>query len=166
MFSQELNTHKIYKQLAKALIRLHLCAGWSEALLVAHTTLLEIPCRRSYINAYPKCSKVKETWWGEIQAIPIWFLATCQNIQSWRQKTGINERRNLLTVILSNSTDPDEMVHSGPTLFLSIPHINRLHLNMLLTSKQEGSRALDRSPESWHMSRWCIDLWLRSYDTI
>ena len=37
-------THRIFKWLAKALIRLHVCAGWSEALLVAHTTLLEISC--------------------------------------------------------------------------------------------------------------------------
>ena len=29
-------------RLAKALIRLRVCAGWSETLLVAHTTLLEI----------------------------------------------------------------------------------------------------------------------------
>ena len=34
--------------LAKALIRLHVCAGWSEALLVPHTTLLEISCHSSY----------------------------------------------------------------------------------------------------------------------
>ena len=30
------------------LIRLCVCAGWSEHLLVAHTTLLEISCRGSY----------------------------------------------------------------------------------------------------------------------
>ena len=42
MFSQLLNNHRILKRLAKALIRLRACAGWSEALLVAHTTLLEI----------------------------------------------------------------------------------------------------------------------------
>ena len=41
MFSQWLNSHRILKWLAKALIRLRLCAGWSEALLVAHTLLLE-----------------------------------------------------------------------------------------------------------------------------
>ena len=35
------DTHKIFKRLAKALIRLRVCAGWSEALLVAHTILLE-----------------------------------------------------------------------------------------------------------------------------
>ena len=35
----------IIKRLAKALIRLRICAGWSEPLLVAHTTLLEISCR-------------------------------------------------------------------------------------------------------------------------
>ena len=33
---------------SKALIRLCVCAGWFEALLVAHTTLLEISCRGSY----------------------------------------------------------------------------------------------------------------------
>ena len=38
------HNHRILKRLAKALIRLHLCAGWSEALLVAHTLLLEISC--------------------------------------------------------------------------------------------------------------------------
>ena len=32
-----------------ALIRLRVCAGWSEPLLVAHTTLLEISCRGSCI---------------------------------------------------------------------------------------------------------------------
>ena len=42
VFSQELNTHRIFKRLAKALARLRACAGWSEALLVARTTLLEI----------------------------------------------------------------------------------------------------------------------------
>ena len=36
-------------RLAKALIRLRVCAGWSEPLLVAHTTLLEISCCGSYV---------------------------------------------------------------------------------------------------------------------
>ena len=35
-------TLRIFKRLAKALIRLRICAGWSEALLVAHTTMMEI----------------------------------------------------------------------------------------------------------------------------
>ena len=47
LFGQELNTHRIFKRLAKALIRLHICAGWSGPLLVAHTTLLEISCHSS-----------------------------------------------------------------------------------------------------------------------
>ena len=42
--------HRIFKRLAKALIRLRVCAGWSKALLVVHTTLLEISCRGSYAN--------------------------------------------------------------------------------------------------------------------
>ena len=37
------------KRQAKALIRLRVCAGWSEPLLVAHTTLLEITCRGSSV---------------------------------------------------------------------------------------------------------------------
>ena len=49
IFSQKLNNHRIFKGLAKALIRLRVCAGWSEALLVAHTILLEISCRGSNI---------------------------------------------------------------------------------------------------------------------
>ena len=41
---------RIFKRLAKALIRLRVCAGSSEAWLVAHTTLLEISCHGSYIS--------------------------------------------------------------------------------------------------------------------
>ena len=48
MFSQWLNSHRICKRLAKALIRLPVCAGWSEPLLAAHTTLLEISRPGSY----------------------------------------------------------------------------------------------------------------------
>ena len=33
--------------MGEALIRLRVCAGWSEHLLVVHTTLLEISCRCS-----------------------------------------------------------------------------------------------------------------------
>ena len=52
VFSQSLNTHRILKRLAKALIRLRVCAGWSEPLLVAHTTLLEISCTGIHIITY------------------------------------------------------------------------------------------------------------------
>ena len=38
MFGRKLDTHRIFKWLAKVLIRLPICAGWSEPLLVAHTT--------------------------------------------------------------------------------------------------------------------------------
>ena len=49
MFGQLLDNHRIVKQLAKTLTSLRVCAGWSEPLLVAHTTLLEISCRGSNI---------------------------------------------------------------------------------------------------------------------
>ena len=41
----------IIKRQAKALISLRVCAGWSEHLLVAHTTLLEISCHGSFVTA-------------------------------------------------------------------------------------------------------------------
>ena len=45
-------SHRIFKRLAKALIRLRVRAGWSEPLLVAHTTLLEISCHGSFCVLY------------------------------------------------------------------------------------------------------------------
>ena len=45
MFSQLLKFCRIFERLAKALIRLRVCAGWFEPLLVAHTPLLEMSCR-------------------------------------------------------------------------------------------------------------------------
>ena len=47
--SWTLNIHRIFKQLANALIGLRVCSGWSEPLLVAHTTLLEISCHGSFV---------------------------------------------------------------------------------------------------------------------
>ena len=41
-------TRRIFKRLVKALSKLPVCTGWSEALLDAHTTLLEILCCGSY----------------------------------------------------------------------------------------------------------------------
>ena len=50
-----------YSRLAKALIGLRVCAGWSEPLLVAHTTLLEISFRGSIIfhNAIPQTAEAQ-----------------------------------------------------------------------------------------------------------
>ena len=50
MFGQKRNIHRIFKPLAKAMIRLRECPGWSGAVLVAHTTLLEISCHGSTVN--------------------------------------------------------------------------------------------------------------------
>ena len=77
-FSQQLNTHNIVKRLAKALISLRVCAGWSEPLLVAHTTLLEISCCGSNIymhfaqwaemksKIHPNSETMKTFWVGGI----------------------------------------------------------------------------------------------------
>ena len=42
-------THRIIKRQAKALSSLRVCPGWSEPLLVAHTTLLDISCQGSFV---------------------------------------------------------------------------------------------------------------------
>ena len=52
---QKLNIHRIFKRLAKAPIRLRVCAGWSEPLLVAETTLLEISCHGSNEKSFKIC---------------------------------------------------------------------------------------------------------------
>ena len=62
VLNQKLNNHRILKRLAKALNRLRVCAGWSEALLVVHTTLLEISCRGSILSAF--------TWMGRLLPTP------------------------------------------------------------------------------------------------
>ena len=43
---------RVFNGPVKALIRLHMCAGWSEALLVAHTRLLEISCHGLYASSH------------------------------------------------------------------------------------------------------------------
>ena len=42
----------MFTRLAKDLTRLRVCAGWSETLLVAHITLLEISCRGSKMQLW------------------------------------------------------------------------------------------------------------------
>ena len=44
-------SQRIFKHLAKALISLRVCAGWSEPLLVAHSTLLKISFHGSIMLA-------------------------------------------------------------------------------------------------------------------
>ena len=48
----------------KALISLQVCAGWSEPLLVAHTTLLEISCHSS--NQLTNKSEQEQKLWDII----------------------------------------------------------------------------------------------------
>ena len=51
--SVSLNTHRIFKRPAKALISLGVCAGLFEPLLVANATLLEISCTGSLYSCHP-----------------------------------------------------------------------------------------------------------------
>ena len=68
--------------LAKALIRLRVCAGWSEALLVTHTTLLEISYRGPFTygnkHFYPSLDSVN----SESVACDI-FSHRPKNFNSW-----------------------------------------------------------------------------------
>ena len=52
MFGQWPKNHRINKRLEKALIRLRVCAGWSETLLVTHTTLLQISCHGLFTSLF------------------------------------------------------------------------------------------------------------------
>ena len=64
VFGQSLNTHRIFKRLTKARIRLRICAGFSEPLLLAHTTLLQISCCGSFAIFGPifmKCTPKSRT---------------------------------------------------------------------------------------------------------
>ena len=65
-----------FKPPAKALIRLCVCAGWSEALLVAHTTLLEISCRDSFmfLSEYDVYQKLVKYLYHPILLTPLWTL--------------------------------------------------------------------------------------------
>ena len=49
ILGQQLNNQRIFIRLAKALISLRVSTGWSEPLVVTHTTLLEISCHGSII---------------------------------------------------------------------------------------------------------------------
>ena len=70
MFVQKLNIHIIFKRQAKALIRLCVCAGWSEHLLVEHITLLEISYHAAQIILFKK--------------MPLWGLCCCyRNMRTW-----------------------------------------------------------------------------------
>ena len=58
LFGKKLYSRRIFKRLAKTLTKLRVCTGWSEHLLVAHTTLLKISCRGSIISDKRKCVQV------------------------------------------------------------------------------------------------------------
>ena len=63
MFSQEHDTHRKFKRQAKALIRLRVCASWSESLMVAHITLLESLCRGSFVAVlFLRCDDARGSW--------------------------------------------------------------------------------------------------------
>ena len=70
-------TLRVFKRLAKALSRLHVCAGWSEPLRVAHTTLLEISCRGSIIKQSCLRKNTEKKWRMSSNAISYGFYYAC-----------------------------------------------------------------------------------------
>ena len=49
VFGRWFGSRGVLRRLAGALVGLPLCAGWSGALMVAHTELLEISCTGSFV---------------------------------------------------------------------------------------------------------------------
>ena len=154
------------KRLAKALISLCVCAGWSEPLLVTHTTLLEISCPGSYyIRLAPLGLDVGAFWWG--------FIVFASMVKSSLKSIWI------YTADITRVFRPS-VSHLRMTVYIGIgkhsysqsPAMNfdrsavLLRLKMekfpLIMSKQEGPRALVCSHESWH-KRWCIGLWRKRH---
>ena len=96
------------KQLANDLIRLRACAGWSEALLVAHTTLLETSCRGSYISNKHSCC-LHLVWWLHLAAAN-WSLLGLGYLVAWQwllwllwdeeKKRGLRKKGLSYTVVL------------------------------------------------------------------
>ena len=103
VFIQWLNSYRILQRLARALIRLRVYAGWSEALLVAHTTLLEISCTGSYntasglgLHCLPVCMSQKNDArhvWVYLRAMfsdngrgisDCWFMEPNRNHLEWQ----------------------------------------------------------------------------------
>ena len=77
---------------AKALISLRVCAGLSEALLVTHTTSLEISC----CGSYGKCSKILNTY-----CLPVGLDKWCRPRSDcfWRSSM---IRYSLFVILISN----------------------------------------------------------------
>ena len=66
MFIHYPNIHRIFKRLAKALIRLPVCASWSEPLLVATNHIVENPM--SWLKFYPVAKElIISTWLNSLQ---------------------------------------------------------------------------------------------------
>ena len=106
-----LTIHGIFKRLAKSLIRLRVCAGWSEPLLVAHATLLEISCR------------------GSIQ---VFFDLSLRN-----SFLASGDFRHLL-ITLANSLDPDQRTDRFWTkLFGTLIEFLKYFLKKLILKKSQ-----------------------------
>ena len=61
--------HRKFKRLTKALIRLHVCAGLSESLLVAHIIFLEILCRGSFVPIFFQRGNYAHGSWNLAQVV-------------------------------------------------------------------------------------------------
>ena len=94
LLGQYLNSHRIFNGQAKALIGLRaLCPGWSKALLVAHTTLLEISCCGSFHSGLVHFSCIS-VWHHFIRFSPKTVLMQTEgfNIQG-ENNTGSRQNR-------------------------------------------------------------------------
>ena len=132
LFGQQFNSHRIFKRPSKALIRLRVCAGWSEALLVAHTT-----CWKSHVVAhmilltykeiFVSCSKFCLTGTNMYGLCGDWtltlcilgnFSCFCCSMLTFSKLTfSKNSFRNTIRESNSLDPDPDRQNWSGSKLF-------------------------------------------------
>ena len=99
----------MFKQLANALIRLHVCAGWSEPLIVAHTTLSDISRCSSNVKI---CLKDKFSYSHRIDSnrkrykqstnLDQTSIVDCHLLLLWRQMPIKNTVSNNLSTFLDS----------------------------------------------------------------
>ena len=119
-------TQWIFKRLAKALIRLGACAGWSGPLLVAHTTLLEISCRGSIIFSLTKrCLNSLSFMADSVENIITYFIVTeCQ----WK--------------LLQDQIQIFTFFHSMILLFFITSGCRSYHLQVAMINKPSDNRVI------------------------
>ena len=149
----------MFKRLAKALIRLRVCTGWSEPLLVAHTTLLEISCRGSFIittatqlrillsiideHSYDDNFNIIVFTFGSMDIARLYTAQLLGQTISllYKKRHGIILRRDLFILSLSLSLSLYIYIYiyiSQPTLKIVVWLVDHISMTRRLTHRQNA----------------------------